>query len=173
MFNAFKNLISVGIIVFTISDSYAQNDDYQVAMYEAGRAYEYRGHMKYFSAPTKLIFGSKDLQGSAIVPGYRFGPSNAGGDCPSQDSIDEYTSQDLTNDLIVLGNVPVRWWVQPYYSVTDYIPTDEEFILLLISDDINNISDDINNILAERCLEEFGTEQFLVDHTIAQFIKSR
>lgn len=108
-----------GMLLCVAGMSFAQ-DDNSTSNFESGKAYVYAGTTKYFVVPSKFIFGSGELEGSAIVAGYRLDSSSTTiPDCLSQHA-----------NFIFLERVPGRWWQKPYYVQIPSPPIDAEFVVL-------------------------------------------
>ena len=119
---------------------------------EAGTAYEFSGLTKYFTIPSKYLFGNRELLGSDIVDGYRVDLNNS----------EEWRCIISAPDTIVLASSPTEWWSQPIYKETRLTEQDvpEETIVVLIP--TPKRLDEIG------CTQDISPGKFVVNETIAQ-----
>ena len=157
MLTVFKSLVLAGYAVGAIAMGIAQADDSKADFEAAGKAYQYAGSTKYLIAPSKFIFGSGDLKGSAIVDGYHIDPA----------SMRLPICFGERSDFIYLESVPGRWWQKPAYVLTPSLPSDSAFVVLP-----RDASDRIDS---HDCpMEDFLVRQdkFLVDAHIVSALRS-
>ena len=142
-----KPLVTVGIMLCVVGEGFAQSPE-RAGDSSVGTAYEFSGLTKYFTVPSKALFGNKDLLKSDIVDGYRV-------DLTTQD----LTTQDwecIQNEQnIVLTSRPVEWWRLPIYEEIDLEKIHSVKAIVVLNPSI-------------KCTKDISSEKFVVDETIAQ-----
>ena len=118
MFTVLKSLVTAGVMLCVISEGLTQD--------VPGTAYEFSGLTKYYTVPSKLIFGNKEMLESAVVDGYKVSQNQSDYYAqienrlgPADYVLIPVPSDEDSNDctyIALQGNLE-GWWSQPSYRV--------------------------------------------------------
>ncbi len=160
MFTVLKPLVTAGVMLCVISEGFTQD--------VPGIAYEFSGLTKYYTVPSKLIFGNREILESAVVDGYKVSQNQSDYSSYYAQIEDRIGPQDRENQsdyvlipvalppdgdstdctYIALQSSLEGWWSQPSYRV---------------------VPDSLESPIGLDCMPSSAeVEQFVVNRSLAQ-----
>ncbi len=150
MFFGIRPLIIMGVVFCMASEGLAQG----ITSDGAAKAYQFVGVTKYFTFPSKYLFGNEELLEFAIVDGYRASDDKEFHECFGEEGNMRY--------VIVQEERHTEWWRQTSYVEIENPDGKNENTFYLIYPPTD---DCLTNL-------DLDAEKFLVDPEIARKLRT-